>query len=61
MTLTTNAQAAIITTERGLMIAGTRITVYDVMDNLGAGRWPKLILNWLPLTPKQLESALFYH
>lgn len=60
MTLTTNAQAAIIRTERGLTIAGTRITIYDVMAHLAAGRPPELILNWLPLTPKQLESALSY-
>jgi hypothetical protein len=32
MTLTTNAQAAIIRTERGLIIAGTRITIYDVVE-----------------------------
>lgn len=29
-----NKQAAIIHTERGLTIAGTRITLYDVIDYL---------------------------
>lgn len=53
-------QTAIIRTERGLAIAGTRITIYDVMDHLAAGRPPELILNWLPLTQKQLESAISY-
>ncbi|NES83984.1 MAG: DUF433 domain-containing protein [Moorea sp. SIO2B7] len=42
------------------MIAGTRITLYDVMDHLKAGWTPKLILNWLPLTEEQLNAALSY-
>ena len=32
MTAASNDQALIIRTERGLTIAGTRITLYDVMD-----------------------------
>ncbi len=32
MTSEANGQAGIIRTERGLIIAGTRITLYDVMD-----------------------------
>ncbi|MCC5662375.1 DUF433 domain-containing protein [Nostoc sp. CHAB 5784] len=60
MTLGSTEQTAIIRTERGLTIAGTRITIYDVMDHLVAGRPPELVLNWLPLTKKQLESALSY-
>lgn len=43
MTMTTNAQAAIIRTERGLTIAGTRITIYDVMDYVTAQYPPKFI------------------
>lgn len=50
----------IIRTERGLTIAGTRITLYDVMDHLAAGWTPKLILNWLPLTEEQLNAAISY-
>ena len=49
MASASNGQASIIRTERGLTIAGTRITLYDVMDHLVAGWTPKLILNWLPL------------
>lgn len=60
MTSASNGQASIIRTERGLTIAGTRITLYDVMDHLAAGWTPKLILNWLPLTQEQLEAALSY-
>ncbi|MGL5796180.1 MAG: DUF433 domain-containing protein [Waterburya sp.] len=60
MTLASNGKVAIIRTERGLTIVGTRITLYDVMDHLAAGWTPKLILNWLPLTKEQLEAALSY-
>jgi uncharacterized protein (DUF433 family) len=60
MTLASNGQSAIIRTERGLAIAGTRITIYDVMDHLTAGCEPRLILNWLPLTEVQLDTALSY-
>jgi uncharacterized protein (DUF433 family) len=60
MTLTSNVKAAIIRTERGLTIAGTRITVYDIMDYLNAGWTPKLIPGWLRLTQEQLNAALSY-
>ena len=60
MTSEQNQQASIIRTERGLTIAGTRITIYDVMDHLKAGWIPKLIKNWLPLTAEQLDAAVSY-
>jgi uncharacterized protein (DUF433 family) len=60
MTLTSDGKAAIIRTERGLTIAGTRITVYDIMDYLNAGWTPKLIPGWLRLTQEQLNAALSY-
>jgi uncharacterized protein (DUF433 family) len=60
MATVSNEQPTIIRTERGLTISGTRITIYDVMDHLVAGRPLKLILNWLPLTEAQLEAALAY-
>lgn len=60
MTSSFNGQSAIVRTERGLTISGTRITLYDVMDHLAAGWAPKLILNWLPLTEEQLNAALSY-
>lgn len=60
MTSVFNGQSGIIRTERGLTIAGTRITVYDVMEHLAAGWTPKLILNWLPLTQEQLDAAISY-
>ncbi|HLO88181.1 MAG TPA: DUF433 domain-containing protein [Nostocaceae cyanobacterium] len=60
MTLVSDGKAAIIRTERGLTIAGTRITIYDVLDHLKAGWTPPLILHWLPLTEEQLNAALQY-
>jgi hypothetical protein len=36
MTLASNGQTAIVWTERGLTIAGTCITLYDVMDSVTA-------------------------
>jgi uncharacterized protein (DUF433 family) len=53
-------QTTIVRTERGLTLSGTRITVYDVMDHLAAGRPRELILNWLPLSEEQLDAALIY-
>lgn len=60
MTSVSNSQAAIVRTERGLSIAGTRLTLYDVIDHLKAGWTPKLILHWLPLAEEQLDAALTY-
>lgn len=55
-----NTQTSIIRTERGLTIAGTRITIYDIIGHLEAGWTPKLIKNWLSLTDEQLDVALSY-
>ena len=60
MALASNGQAAIIRTERGLTIAGTRITLYDVMDYV-TERYPaKFIRAMLSLTDEQMNSALSY-
>ncbi|WP_334311644.1 hypothetical protein [Kamptonema animale] len=40
MTTVSNEKAAIIRTERGLTIAGTRITLYQLMDYIHAGYPP---------------------
>lgn len=60
MTLASNEQAAIIRTERGLTIAGTRITVYDVMDHLKAQYPPKFIRDVFNLTDEQIRAVLDY-
>ena len=60
MVLQSDGQAAIIHTEWGLTIAGTRITLYDVMDYVTAQYPPKLIGDTLNLTPEQVAAALSY-
>ena len=60
MTLASNGKAAIIRTERGLTILGTRITLYDVMDFLKAQYPPKLIRDKFNLTDEQINAALSY-
>lgn len=53
-------QPAIVRTERGLSLAGTRITLYDIMDYLKAEWPPRLIQHWLHLTEGQMTAALTY-
>ena len=60
MTAVSNQQLAIVRTERGLTIAGTRISLYDVIDFLKAQYPPKLIRDKLNLTDAQVNGALFY-
>jgi uncharacterized protein (DUF433 family) len=57
---TSKSQSAIIRTERGLTIAGTRLTLYDVMDFLKAQYPPKLIRDKFNLTDEQINGALSY-
>lgn len=56
--MASNGQAAIIRTERGLTITGTRITLYDVMDYVTAQYPPKLIRDILNLSEEQINAAL---
>jgi uncharacterized protein (DUF433 family) len=60
MTLGANGQAAIIRTERGLTIAGTRITLYQLMDYIHTGYAPHLIRNYFYITDDQFSAAMSY-
>lgn len=60
MAMISNGQSAIIRTERGLTIAGTRITLYDVMDYVTAQYPPKFIRGLFNLTDEQIDAALTY-
>ena len=60
MTLESKGKVAIIRTERGLTISGTRITLYDVMDYLNAQYPPKFIQGLFNLTEAQINAALTY-
>lgn len=53
-------QSAIVRTERGLTIASTRITLYDVMDYVLAGYPAKFIQGLFELTEDQINAALVY-
>src|SRR5215212_9162091 len=52
--------STVIRTERGLTIAGTRITLYDVMDYVTADWPPKLIRDRLNLTDAQITDVMAY-
>ena len=58
--LTKPAIAHIARTERGLTVAGTRITLYDVMDYVTAQYPAKLIGDILNLSKAQVTAALAY-
>jgi len=60
MTTIPNEPTAIIRTERGLTIAGTRITIYDIMDYVTAQYPPKFIRGLFDLTDEQINGALAY-
>ena len=60
MTSASNKQDFIIRTERGLTIAGTRLSVYDVIDFLKAEYPPKLIAEKFNLTEVQINAVLSY-
>ena len=60
MTETNSWQPTVVRTPGGLFIAGTRITLYDVMDYLAADWPPHLIRQWLNLTEQQMTDVLQY-
>ena len=60
MTQTYYKHSLIVRTERGLTIAGTRITLYDVMDYLKAQYPPKFIRDIFRLTEAQISAILSY-
>jgi uncharacterized protein (DUF433 family) len=56
----TKGQPTIVRTERGLSLAGTRITLYSILEYLHADWPPKLIQEWLQLTDNQMADVLTY-
>ncbi len=53
-------QISITRTERGLTIAGTRITLYDVMDYVTAQYPAKFICDLFDLSDDQMTAVLDY-
>lgn len=50
----------VVRTSRGLSIAGTRITLYALLDYLHADWPPKLVQDWFNLTDQQMADILAY-
>jgi uncharacterized protein (DUF433 family) len=57
---TTTTEALIVETPRGPSLAGTRITVYSVMDLIKAGRGRRYIAQMMLLTPEQVDAVFAY-
>lgn len=60
MALVSEQHGMITRTERGLTIAGTRITVYDVLDYLHADYPTHFIRDSLGLTDAQMVEVMSY-
>ena len=60
MARTNTSHNTVVRTDRGLSIAGTRITLYDVMDYITADWPPRLIQHWLNLTDTQIADVMDY-
>ncbi|MEK0191693.1 MULTISPECIES: DUF433 domain-containing protein [Microcoleus] len=60
VTAASNKQSAIIRTDRGLTIAETRITLYDVMDYVTAQYPLRFIRGLFNLTDEQINAAVAY-
>jgi uncharacterized protein (DUF433 family) len=57
---TMELQPTVVRTDRGLMIAGTRLSLYHVMDYVKQDWPPKLIRDWLNLTDRQIQDVMAY-
>ena len=55
-----NRQPTVVRTSRGLSIAGTRITLYSIMDYIKADWPPKLIRDRFNLTDQQIADVIAY-
>lgn len=53
-------QPTLVRTPRGLSIAGTRITIYQIMDYVKANYPPEVIREHFRLTVRQTEEVLAY-
>lgn len=53
-------QPAIIRTERGLVIAGTRVTLYQIMDYIHANYPRHLIRHQFHITDEKFNAAMSY-
>ena len=54
----TGTEATVVRSGRGLSIAGTRITLYEIIDYLKADWSPQRIQEWLNLSDTQIADVL---
>ncbi|MGH9841536.1 MAG: DUF433 domain-containing protein [Blastocatellia bacterium] len=47
-------------TPRGPYVAGTRITIYQLMEHLKDGWIPRHVANWFRLTPEQMDGVMAF-
>lgn len=50
----------VVKTERGLSVAGTRITLYQIIDCIKDDWSPSLIRKWLDISDKQIADVMEY-
>ncbi len=60
MSETTLFKPVVVRTSRGLSIAGTRITLYQIMDYVKAGEPPEVIRDHFRLTIRQTDHVMDY-
>jgi uncharacterized protein (DUF433 family) len=60
MNQTISRYETVVRERGGLFIAGTRITLYDIMDYVLEGWSPQRIQSWFNLTDEQIRDALCY-
>jgi len=60
MSETANLQPAVVRTSRGLSIAGTRITLYQIMDYIKANEPAEVIRDHFRLTIRQTAAVMEY-
>ena len=53
-------EPTVVRTSRGLSIAGTRLTLYDILEYLHAEWSPRLIQHWFNLTEQQIADVMAY-
>jgi uncharacterized protein (DUF433 family) len=56
----TNRSDTVVRTSRGLSVAGTRITLYQIMDYIKAGYPPEVIRDDFRLTIRQTADVMNY-
>jgi uncharacterized protein (DUF433 family) len=60
MIQTADHNSTVVRTSRGLSIAGTRITLYALLDYFRDGWSPRMVQQWFGLTEAQMDDVIHY-